>query len=174
MSNNVTVRNAIAADIPLISAWLNDPSNPLWRAGDLARALTAPGYRLVVACAESPRLSADVANTASAAVTPLGFALLRVIEGYWSLLYLLVNPAVRRSGVARALLHSLQADIENEAGECLVLEVRVGNSAARALYLDCGFVEEGRRPRYYEALQQGGEREDALLLTWRNRQYNSK
>ncbi len=40
----------------------------------------------------------------------------------------------------------------------MVLEVAIGNAAARTLYEHAGFVEAGRRPRYYA---DGG---DALIL----------
>ena len=40
------------------------------------------------------------------------------------------------------------------------LEVRPSNSAARALYRGAGFIEEGRRPGYYNDTG-----EDALLMS---------
>jgi ribosomal-protein-alanine N-acetyltransferase len=51
-----------------------------------------------------------------------------------------------------------------ESGVCnIFLEVASGNVAARRLYEDLGFVQAGRRPRYYR--QPGGGAEDALTLT---------
>lgn len=56
-----------------------------------------------------------------------------------------VFPAFRRRGIARAL-------VEAALGEpiaSLSLEVRVSNDAAIALYESLGFVNMGRRPRFY-------------------------
>ena len=56
-----------------------------------------------------------------------------------------VFPAFRRRGIARAL-------VEAALGEPIAsvsLEVRVSNDAAIALYESLGFVNMGRRPRFY-------------------------
>ncbi|MBT8138545.1 MAG: GNAT family N-acetyltransferase [Gammaproteobacteria bacterium] len=168
-SHAIEVRPATARDVPLIEGWLNDPGNPLWQAKDLLQALSAPAYQLIVACDARATGNNKVENAVPVeqanAQTPLGFALLRGVDNEWNLLYLLVAPAARRSGVAEALLQWLQSNIAHEAGS-LLLEVRCGNQAATALYKKCGFVEQGVRPRYYEPLQVGGQREDALLLGW--------
>ena len=50
------------------------------------------------------------------------------------------------------------AAAREQAARTMVLEVAIGNAAARALYERAGFVEAGRRPRYYA---DGG---DALIL----------
>ena len=72
---------------------------------------------------------------------------------------LAVAPAARRHGVGRALLGALAKRLR-QAGVCsLTLEVRPSNEAARALYAAFGFLEAGRRPRYYV-----NPREDALIL----------
>jgi [ribosomal protein S18]-alanine N-acetyltransferase len=56
-------------------------------------------------------------------------------------------PDYRRRGLARELLQHVLV----LAGDChfATLEVREGNFAARVLYESLGFVEVGRRPRYY-------------------------
>ena len=43
----------------------------------------------------------------------------------------------------------------------LTLEVRVGNTAAIALYESLGFENLGRRPRFYS-----NPTEDAYIMTW--------
>jgi len=71
------------------------------------------------------------------------------------------DPAVRRRGVGSALLQALL----RLPGRVLVLEVRESNLAARALYGTAGFVEEGRRKKYYPALGiPTGSREDAVVM----------
>jgi ribosomal-protein-alanine N-acetyltransferase len=67
-----------------------------------------------------------------------------------------VDPDVRRAGVGRALVGALHA----AAGwaEAVWLEVRVDNVGARTLYESCGYVQAGRRKRYY------ADGTDALVL----------
>ncbi|MBI5840983.1 MAG: ribosomal protein S18-alanine N-acetyltransferase [Chloroflexi bacterium] len=66
----------------------------------------------------------------------------------------------RRQGVARELLvHALKSSIE-EGAVSAFLEVRESNSAALTMYRKHGFVETGRRPRYYK-----DNNEDAILMT---------
>ena len=70
-----------------------------------------------------------------------------------------VLPACRRKGLGRALTEALLAECRRRALSCLLLEVRVSNAPAIALYRSLGFIEVGRRPRFYE-----DPREDALLM----------
>jgi [ribosomal protein S18]-alanine N-acetyltransferase len=61
------------------------------------------------------------------------------------ILNLAVAPKYRGLGLATALLkHELSLEATH------FLEVRESNVAAQALYRKCGFVETGRRLRYYE------------------------
>jgi ribosomal-protein-alanine N-acetyltransferase len=71
---------------------------------------------------------------------------------------LAVASEIRRQGVAKALLAGAMAAAREQAARTMVLEVAIGNTAARALYERAGFIEAGRRPRYYA---DGG---DALIL----------
>jgi ribosomal-protein-alanine N-acetyltransferase len=45
------------------------------------------------------------------------------------------------------------------------LELRVSNVAALAAYCAWGFTQQGLRKKYYPAVLEGGEPEDALLMT---------
>ncbi len=67
-----------------------------------------------------------------------------------------VRPEYRRRGHARALIGAALAAYPNASH--VHLEVRPTNVEAIALYESLGFMETGRRPRYY------GD-EDALLMT---------
>jgi len=71
---------------------------------------------------------------------------------------LAVRPEHRRRGHARALVRAALVLAAAKGAATVHLEVRPSNEAALGLYLSLGFVETGRRPRYY------GD-EDALLLT---------
>lgn len=70
-----------------------------------------------------------------------------------------VVPAHRRGGVARALLADLLARCRAEGVRELILEVRVSNDAAQALYRAEGFELAGLRRGYYTHPV-----EDALLM----------
>lgn len=72
---------------------------------------------------------------------------------------LAVAPEWRRKGIGRALMTALIAQLHNRGITALFLEVRVGNAPAQHLYRSLGFVEAGRRPKYYV-----NPTEDALIL----------
>ncbi|MGY2873366.1 [ribosomal protein S18]-alanine N-acetyltransferase [Marmoricola sp. URHA0025 HA25] len=60
-----------------------------------------------------------------------------------------VAPAVRRTGVAGALLDEVIAHGPGTGADRLILEVREDNASALAFYATRGFIEIDRRPRYY-------------------------
>ena len=80
---------------------------------------------------------------------PAGYASFRQGGGEAELLRLAVDPAVRRHGVARALIAAGLAQLRPAGVERCFLEVRPGNDPAIACYLAMGFRYAGRRPRYY-------------------------
>lgn len=87
----------------------------------------------------------------------VGYAVCRELAGAWHIMDLAVHSHWRGSGVAGALLDEF---LERMGGrsDC-VLEVRVGNSAARRLYESRGFCKRGCRPGYYRDTG-----EDALVM----------
>lgn len=78
----------------------------------------------------------------------------------WHVMNVAVDPAVRRQGIATALLEQLfeQAD---RPGAQYTLEVRMSNAAGIALYESFGFHSAGLRRGYYH-----DNKEDALIM-WR-------
>ena len=77
------------------------------------------------------------------------------------LLNICVHPSGRGEGVGRYLLRHVLATAAHEGMSQLLLEVRVSNHAAIALYQNEGFHEIGQRPGYYPA---ANGREDARVL----------
>jgi [ribosomal protein S18]-alanine N-acetyltransferase len=77
------------------------------------------------------------------------------------LLNLTVAPPYQGSGLARLMLDILVAD-SPAATRWMMLEVRLSNERAQAIYRRYGFVEVGRRPGYYPAAH--GRREDACVM----------
>jgi len=84
--------------------------------------------------------------------------LLVVDEGH--ILNVAVNPAQRGKGIGRLLVEKVLAECRDGGAEFVSLEVRPSNVDAIALYKGVGFVECGRRKRYYE------NGEDALLMEY--------
>ena len=89
----------------------------------------------------------------------LAYCAARVVLDELQVMNLAVDARARRRGFARFLLRSCLALGERTGVRRALLEVRAGNSAARALYADCGFVLLGRRMGYYTEPV-----EDALVL----------
>ncbi len=87
-----------------------------------------------------------------------GFALARVAADEAEVLTLAVAPALRRRGLGGALLATAMAGAVARGAAAMFLEVSAGNAAARALYAGAGFIEVGRRRRYYP------DGADALVL----------
>jgi Fur family ferric uptake transcriptional regulator len=87
-----------------------------------------------------------------------GLVAARVAADEAEILTLVTIPERRRQGVARRLLHAALQKAARAGGRAAFLEVAAGNTAALALYASAGFVEVGRRARYYP----GGV--DALIL----------
>ena len=100
----------------------------------------------------------------------IAYISLSVLAGELEVLNMAVHPDARGKGLSRPLMAHALADtlegrhrerrgLEAEGWENGVLEVRVGNAPARALYSGLGFLEAGMRKRYYS------DGEDALIMT---------
>jgi [ribosomal protein S18]-alanine N-acetyltransferase len=139
----VTIERARSADLDAVLA-LEDLSPATRRL--LGRDLTAADRCCLVA------------RDAAGRVVGLAVGALQVDEAH--LFDLSVVPAVRRRGIGAELVRRLDDELRARGAVAMTLEVRPSNAAARLLYRRLGFVEEGRRPRYYP------DGEDALLL-WR-------
>ncbi|HVB16518.1 MAG TPA: GNAT family N-acetyltransferase [Stellaceae bacterium] len=92
---------------------------------------------------------------------PTGFLVARDLGGEIEILSIGVLPEWRRRGTGRTLLDAVIAETRRRRAGSIVLEVASANQAARSLYAACGFVQVGRRPRYYR--HPDGVR-DALIL----------
>ena len=70
-----------------------------------------------------------------------------------------VREPYRRLGIGRALLDRILAEGKRSEVPCAFLELRAGNTAALALYEECGFRVTARRSKYYSEPV-----EDALVM----------
>lgn len=91
-----------------------------------------------------------------------GFAVARLIPpNEIEILNVATDTELRRRGIGGALVQA----VLSLPGQILFLEVRESNAAARALYSQAGFVENGRRKNYYAGLGgTAGSREDAVVM----------
>lgn len=87
-----------------------------------------------------------------------GFLLARIAADEAEILTIAVAPEARRQGLAAALLRAATTRAAAAGARALFLEVAADNAPARSLYAAAGFVEVGRRKRYYA----GGT--DALIM----------
>lgn len=71
-----------------------------------------------------------------------------------------VHPDVRRNGIATSILLELLQEARRRGARVATLDVRVSNLDAQRLYRSFGFLEVGRRVRYYD-----DNGEDALIMT---------
>lgn len=69
-----------------------------------------------------------------------------------------VSENRRRIGMGQALCEIAMLWARKRSAKSIQLEVRESNVAARALYKKLGFVEQGKRPKYYK------EPEEAAIL----------
>ena len=90
--------------------------------------------------------------------------MIQAIESEAEILFLYVPPTFRCQGFARKIMQAFLNSMETLHKKSLrvSLEVRASNTPAIKLYHSLGFVELGRRRKYYR------DGEDALLLVKRN------
>jgi len=90
-----------------------------------------------------------------------GYAVVAYLFDEAHLLNLCVAPGFRRQGAGRYLLRHLIAQAAHDGMKQTLLEVRVSNPGAMALYASEGFRVIGQRPDYYPAVK---GREDASVM----------
>jgi [ribosomal protein S18]-alanine N-acetyltransferase len=143
-----------AADIASIMPVMVDAFDPqfgeAWNASQCAGMLSLPNTQLYIA--------------RSSTGTVLGFAMSRNVADEAELLLLAVSPKARRKGVGGTLLKRFVVDATESKACRLFLEVRSGNSAIN-FYEHVGFLQVGRRLRYYRGLD--GNVYDALTYQYR-------
>jgi len=79
-----------------------------------------------------------------------GFAVARVLGREWELENIIVADQAQRRGLGTRLLGELANLARRQHAQSIFLEVRESNQAARSLYLQCAFVENGHRKSYYQ------------------------
>ena len=141
----LTISSPGMAAIPFIlSVQQASAAAAQWRSQDYAAAI-AHTERLVLIAEKDTRI--------------LGFVVAYIAIPEWELENIAVAPDARRCGVGRALMTALLERARQDGAREIRQEIRESNMAAQKLGLSVGFVQEGRRPRYYR-----DPVEDALLF----------
>jgi len=145
------VRQMAAADLdPVLLLAEGQPQAPHW---------ARRAYRSLLNPLASPRRIALVAEEEAVV---RGFAVASAVGPEAELECLVVAIGFERRGLGRALVRSLAEALDVAGVENFLLEVRAGNARALAFYRVQGWVECGRRPRYY-----ADPEEDAILMSLR-------
>ena len=152
MTANVNIEvgdgRLVDAIMPVMDAAFDPAFGEAWTAGQCLAMLTIPGSRLLVA-----RTEGNIA----------GFALSRTIMDESELLMIATHPDHQRRGVGEALTRAVIDDVSQNGSKLVFLEVREGNPALN-LYLRVGFLQVGRREKYYRG--NAGEYFNALTLRY--------
>lgn len=80
----------------------------------------------------------------------VGWAGLMVIGDTAEILTIGTVPFAQRRGIARALMDALLVEARRRGAREVLLEVRVDNDSAKALYARYGFTQMGIRKGYYQ------------------------
>ena len=118
---------------------------------ELTRATTSGGAHAAVVAVPAP---GEALEDDARVVGAVGFCV--VLEGETQVTQLCARPSARRRGLGARVLRAM---IGLKPTNTCVLEVRADNAGAIALYEKCGFVETGRRKRYY------ADGADAICMT---------
>lgn len=132
-------------DLDAVAALENEVQLFPWSRGNFADALAA-GYSVWVC-----RTGAEL----------IGFSVIMVVLDEAHLLNIAIARRVQGCGLGARLLRQSMAVAVSHGASRLLLEVRLSNTRAIALYRHFGFREIGYRRGYYPALD---GREDALVL----------
>jgi len=88
-----------------------------------------------------------------------GYSVASYAVGIAELESVAVSASARRSGLGQALCEQVMEWARKCGAKSMELEVRESNGAALGLYRQIGFVEQGKRPKYYRDPE-----EDAVLM----------
>lgn len=86
-----------------------------------------------------------------------GFIVYRAVADEAEIITIGVLPDARRGGIAAAMLGIVENELKKSGIKKIFLEVAENNTPARAMYEKNGYVQIGRRPKYYDGV-------DAILM----------
>lgn len=135
-----------AAEVATLHARLFSPG---WDEGSIKSLLEHPAAASLIAVAGEPK-------------TIVGFVIGQLAADEAEILSIGTAPDWQRAGLGRKLVEGLVRAAKRGEAKRLFLEVAEDNVAGLALYNGLGFVETGRRKKYYQ--RPGGAAVDAMTL----------
>ncbi len=150
----ITCREVGLAYADVLSALHGQCFEQGWRPDTMRELLVQPGTIALIGT--DGQIGTDSGDA------PVALAMGRVVLGEAEVLTIGVLPDHRQAGFGRQILAALLLALMRLEARVVFLEVAVGNSAARALYVASGFAEVGRRKGYYRHAD--GRVEDALVM----------
>lgn len=145
MSDTLRTEQASVAHAEILSALHGRCFEELWSPESMASLFATPGMLGVIA-------------TDSTSDQPVGFVLMRAIDGEAEILTIGVLPEARGAGIGTFLLGIML----EEAVSTVFLDVAEDNGAALKLYQGLDFEVVGRRSAYYKRAD--GARVDSLTM----------
>lgn len=142
MTEKITVREATGTDIPALCALEAECFSLPW---------SEKAFEDFFANGCSRCLVAEIDGKV------VGYVGMNLISGEGEITNLAVTESARGKGVATRLMYALY---KTDGLTRLMLDVRVSNTPARALYEKCGFGVDGIRKNFYSH-----PREDAVLMS---------
>ena len=86
-----------------------------------------------------------------------GFIVWRLVLDEAEIITIGVHPNQRGNGIAESMLVIAENEIKKSGGKKVFLEVAENNTPALELYKKHGYIETGKRPKYYNGI-------DAILM----------
>lgn len=147
------IRNMIAEDIPQVAEIEKNSFSQPWSVKGFADALELPDTIFLVAEESVANSCGDTCRVV------LGYIGMYVSLDESEITNVAVGKAVRRMGTGRRLVRAAKEAAREQGVRRIVLEVRVSNTSAVALYEEEGFCKLGVRRDLYEF-----PREDAYIM----------
>ena len=146
----IGVREAVRADLERVHEIEREAFSDPWSFESFVALLGNPRVLFAVAERGGPRGGAGEV---------VGYVVAWFVVDEAEVANVAVAPEVRGRGVGARLLDEALSAARRHGAASVYLEVRDSNAAARALYASRGFVQIGRRRRYYRRPV-----EDALVM----------
>lgn len=141
------IRKGEEADLQAMAAIEQMSFSDPWSEESFREMLALPAARTLIAWTDGdePR--------------PIGYLIAFSLPPEAEIVNIAIAPRYRKCGYGRALMEEGLKQLAEEGCDSFFLEVREHNLPAQALYSRLGFVQTGRRKRYYQ-----NPVEDAILM----------
>ncbi len=149
MQTPLIIRDATLKDAPRLARLHRELFQPGWDADSFVALLQGANAIALLAEAGAPACDA-------------GFIVCRVVVDEAEILTVGVAPSWQRHGIAARLMTEALGRAAQRGATRMFLEVAADNVPAQTLYARLGFLEVGRRSKYYD--HPGKDGADAVIM----------